>query len=107
MAVSLRPLTPADAPSLQRLYDVCPAAFMSLLGRAAPPDLAANDLRQAQATPARYQFGVFLVKSLIGFIDCSWTPTCRIGRTWGCCSWPRRMMIPQSPPRSSASSPAG
>ena len=60
MAVSLRPLTPADAPILQRLYDACPAAFTSLLGRAAPPDLAANDLSQAQSTPGRAQLGVFL-----------------------------------------------
>jgi hypothetical protein len=70
MAVSLRPLTPSDAPVLQRLYDACPAAFASLLGRTAPPDLAANDLSQSQATPGRYQLGVFLDENLIGFIDC-------------------------------------
>jgi len=70
MAVGLRPLSPADAPVLQQLYDACPAAFTSLLGRAAPPDLAANDLIQAQSTPERAQFGVFLDEALIGFIDC-------------------------------------
>ena len=70
MAVSLRPLTPSDAPGLQRLYDACPAAFASLLGRTAPSDLAANDLSQAQATLGRVQLGVFLDEELIGFIDC-------------------------------------
>jgi Acetyltransferase (GNAT) family len=70
MAVSLRPLTPPDAPILQRLYDACPAAFTSLLGRPAPPDLAANDLTQALATPGRTQLGVFSDEDLIGFIDC-------------------------------------
>jgi hypothetical protein len=70
MAVGLRPLTPVDAPVLQRLYDACPAAFMSLLGRAAPRDLAANDLSQTQSTPERTQLGVFLDEDLIGFIDC-------------------------------------
>jgi len=66
----LRLLTPADAPILQRLYDACPAAFTSLLGRAAPRDLAENDLTQAQAAPGRTQLGVFLDEALIGFIDC-------------------------------------
>ncbi|MCU0503658.1 MAG: GNAT family N-acetyltransferase, partial [Anaerolineae bacterium] len=70
MALSLRPLTPADAPTLQRLYNACQAVFTSLLGRPAPPDLAANDLNQAQSTPGRAQYGVFLDESLIGFIDC-------------------------------------
>jgi len=70
MAVGLRPLAPSDAPILQRLYDACPAALTSLLGRPAPPDLAANDLTQAQATPGRTQLGVFLDEDLIGFIDC-------------------------------------
>ena len=70
MAVGLRPLAPSDAPILQRLYDACPAAFDSLIGRAAPPDLADNDLTQAQSTPGRTQLGVFLDEDLIGFIDC-------------------------------------
>jgi len=70
MAVGLRPLTRVDAPVLQRLYDACPAAFTSLLGRPAPANLAANDLTQAQATPGRTQLGVFLDEELIGFIDC-------------------------------------
>ena len=70
MAVGLRPLSPADAPILQRLYDACPAAFTSLIGRPAPPDLAENDLTQAQAAPGRTQLGVFLDEALIGFIDC-------------------------------------
>jgi len=70
MNLALRPLTPSDAPILQRLYDACPAAFTSLLGRPALPDLAANDLTQAQAAPGRTQLGVFLDEDLIGFIDC-------------------------------------
>ena len=70
MNLALRPLTPSDAPILQRLYDACPAAFTSLLGRAAPRDLAENDLTQAQVTSGRTQLGVFLDEGLIGFIDC-------------------------------------
>ena len=47
-----------------------PGGIISLLGRAAPPDLAANDLIQAQSAPGRTQLGVFLDEELIGFIDC-------------------------------------
>jgi hypothetical protein len=70
MAVGLRPLTPADAPILQHLYDAHPAAFTALIGRRAPPDLAENDLTQAQTAPGRTQLGVFLDEDLIGCIDC-------------------------------------
>ena len=70
MDLTLHPLSPADAPALQRVYEACPATFRSLLGRPAPADLAANDFAQAQAMPGRYQLGIRLDDTLIGVLDC-------------------------------------
>ena len=70
MDFGLRPLAPADIPSLQRVYDACPSAFLRRLGRVAAPEQAASDYGQAQATPGRFQFGIQLDGELIGLVDC-------------------------------------
>jgi hypothetical protein len=58
MSFSLRPLTAADIPALQQVYDACPETFTGLLDQPAAPDQAANDFQQAQEAPNRLQFGI-------------------------------------------------
>jgi RimJ/RimL family protein N-acetyltransferase len=70
MDFALRPLTAADIPALQRVYDVCSSAFERRLGRIAAPDQAASDYGQAQTTPGRFQFGTQLDGEMIGLVDC-------------------------------------
>ena len=67
---TLRLLTEADVPALQRVYDAAPAAFDALLGRPAAPDQAAADLLQGLLEEGRYQFGIFLGDEMIGAADC-------------------------------------
>ena len=69
MAVSLRSLTQSDASILQRLYDVCPAAFTSLRPpRPARPGRNRSDPGAGHS--GAHPVGVFLDQDLIGFIDC-------------------------------------
>lgn len=70
MDFELRPLTDADIPALQQVYNALPEAFRLLIGRPAPPDQAARDFRQATATPGRYQFGILIQGRMSGVVDC-------------------------------------
>ncbi len=70
MDFELRPLTDADIPALQRVYDALPGAFQLLIGRPAPPDQAARDFMQAIGTPGRYQFGILIRGEMCGVVDC-------------------------------------
>ncbi len=70
MDFELRPLTDADIPALQRVYDAVPETFRLLIGRPAPPGQAARDFMQARASPGRYQFGILIHGELCGVADC-------------------------------------
>jgi len=70
MSFNLRPLTAADIPALQQVYDACPGVFARLLGQPAAPNQAASDFQQAQKTPGRFQFGISVEGKLVGLVDC-------------------------------------
>ncbi len=70
MDFELRPLSDADVPALQRVYDATPETFRLLIGRPAPADQAARDFKQAAATPGRFQFGIFIRDEMQGVVDC-------------------------------------
>ncbi len=70
MTLTLRLLTDADLDALQAVYDACPADFVRLIGRPAPPDQAGRDFVQALGAAGRFQFGVFVAAGLVGMLDC-------------------------------------
>ncbi len=70
MDFSLRLLTDADLPAMQRVYDAAGRAFTQLFGRPAPATQAAADFGQALSEPGRYQFGIFYKEEMIGLADC-------------------------------------
>jgi hypothetical protein len=67
---SLRLLTEADVPALQRVYDRAQTAFTQHFGAPAGPEQAALDFVQALYEPGRYQFGIYADGELIGLADC-------------------------------------
>jgi RimJ/RimL family protein N-acetyltransferase len=70
MDFTLRALTDADLPALQRVYDASPSVLASRLGRPAPPDQAVADFVQALSEPGRYQFAILLDNNIVGLADC-------------------------------------
>lgn len=70
--ITLRPLSPEDAPALQAVYDRCADYFRLASGGAlgeAPPGQAQHDLAEAAQDDGRYLLGIYLAEEMVGVID--------------------------------------
>ncbi len=67
--LTLRPLSPTDAPALQAVYQASADFFASRGGAPPNPIQAAVDLAAARAEEGRYLLGISLHDAMIGVID--------------------------------------
>lgn len=67
--LTLRPLSPGDAPALQGLYQASADFSLSQDGVLPEPDQAAASLMAATAEEGRYLLGITLRDAMIGVID--------------------------------------
>ncbi len=72
MPDTLRPLTRADAPALQALYEACSDFSMQMSGTCVPLDAARQDLREsdgATETAQTHYFGFFAPDGLLAMME--------------------------------------
>ncbi len=71
--VSLRPLTEADLPAWQAVYEATPGYFRLMTRRPPSPQQAAADFAAAREMPGRIQWGIFIPGAegpeLVGVVD--------------------------------------
>lgn len=67
--LTLRPLSPVDAPDLQTVYQASADFFVSSSGAPGDPGQASADLAAAAAEDGRFLLGIALHDTMIGVID--------------------------------------
>jgi GNAT superfamily N-acetyltransferase len=68
-SLTLRPLSPVDAPALQAVYQASPDFFLDRGGAPPDPGRAEADLAAAAAEEGRFLLGITSHASMIGVID--------------------------------------
>lgn len=67
--LTLRPLSPADAPTLQAVYQTSAGFFLDRSGAPLDPGQASADLVAAAAEDGHFLLGISIHESMIGVID--------------------------------------
>jgi hypothetical protein len=67
--LTLRPLSPADAPALHAVYQASVDFFLGRAGAPPDPAQASADLAAAAAEDGRFLLGISLHESMIGLLD--------------------------------------
>ena len=67
--LTLRPLSPTDAPALQAVYQASADFFLACRGAPPDPGQAEADLAAAAAEDGRYLLGITLHETMIGVVD--------------------------------------